>query len=218
MNLPYTPAAGELSDDSMTGDQWSWTLGLQQYNWLKQTLQNSDAKYKFVFSHNMLGGIPAGRSAGPGRATCAAGRKPPATSSGAARTPTARRGSPHIDRRRGWDKTDPAALRGERRQRLLPRSRSRVRLREAPGRQHGAVVYQEVPSGGEHESLQRDLRRERDGCRLRHHRAEVRQRAPADHGRVGPRDRRLHPRRFRRGGLLVRHRAERRRPTTRTST
>ena len=42
----------------MTGDQWSWTLGQQQYNWLKQTLENSDAKYKFVFSHNMLGGIP----------------------------------------------------------------------------------------------------------------------------------------------------------------
>ena len=60
MNLPYTPAAGEKNDDTKTGDQWSWTLGLQQYNWLKQTLQNSDAKYKFVFSHNMLGGIPRG--------------------------------------------------------------------------------------------------------------------------------------------------------------
>ena len=58
MNLPYTPAAGEGSDDSVTGDQWSWTLGQQQYNWLKQTLENSNAKYKFVFSHNMLGGVP----------------------------------------------------------------------------------------------------------------------------------------------------------------
>ena len=27
MNLPYTPAAGEHNDDSVTGDQWSWTLG-----------------------------------------------------------------------------------------------------------------------------------------------------------------------------------------------
>ena len=58
MNLPYTPAAGEGSDDPVTGDQWSWTLGQQQYNWLKQTLENSNAKYKFVFSHNMLGGVP----------------------------------------------------------------------------------------------------------------------------------------------------------------
>jgi len=58
MDLPYYPAAGEGSDDSVTGDQWSWTLGAQQYSWLKETLENSDAKYKFMFSHNMLGGIP----------------------------------------------------------------------------------------------------------------------------------------------------------------
>lgn len=57
MNLPYTPAAGEGSDDSVTGNQWSWTLGWQQYQWLKQTLESSNAKYKFMFSHQMLGGI-----------------------------------------------------------------------------------------------------------------------------------------------------------------
>ncbi len=57
MNLPYTPAAGEESDDSVTGNQWSWTLGAQQFQWFKETLENSDAKYKFVFSHQMLGGI-----------------------------------------------------------------------------------------------------------------------------------------------------------------
>ncbi len=57
MNLPYTPAAGEGNDDAVTGDQWSWTLGEQQYNWLKETLETSTAKYKFVFCHNMLGGI-----------------------------------------------------------------------------------------------------------------------------------------------------------------
>ncbi len=57
MNLPYSPTAGEGSDDSVTGDQWSWTLGAQQFNWFKQTIQNSHAKYKFVFSHQMLGGI-----------------------------------------------------------------------------------------------------------------------------------------------------------------
>ena len=59
MNLPYSPTAGEGSDDPVTGDQWSWTLGAQQFQWLKQTLENSDAKYKFVFSHHMTGGIPA---------------------------------------------------------------------------------------------------------------------------------------------------------------
>jgi hypothetical protein len=57
MNLPYDPVAGEGTDDTKTGDQWSWTLGAQQFNWLKATLLNSNAKYKFVFSHQMLGGI-----------------------------------------------------------------------------------------------------------------------------------------------------------------
>lgn len=57
MNLPYSPAAGEGSDDPVNGDQWSWTLGRTQYDWLKATLEGSSAKYKFVFSHNMLGGV-----------------------------------------------------------------------------------------------------------------------------------------------------------------
>jgi uncharacterized repeat protein (TIGR02543 family) len=67
MDLSYSPTAGEGSDDSVTGDQWSWTLGAQQFNWFKQTIENSDAKYKFVFSHNVLGGITravAGAGAG----------------------------------------------------------------------------------------------------------------------------------------------------------
>ena len=57
MQNPYGAAAGEGSDDPATGDQWNWTLGKQQYDWLKATLEGSNAEYKFVFSHNMLGGI-----------------------------------------------------------------------------------------------------------------------------------------------------------------
>lgn len=34
---------------------WNWTLGQTQYNWLHQTLQNSNAKYKFVFAHHIRG-------------------------------------------------------------------------------------------------------------------------------------------------------------------
>ncbi|MFZ4454852.1 MAG: T9SS type A sorting domain-containing protein [Bacteroidales bacterium] len=34
---------------------WEWTLGKQQYDWLKQTLETSKAKYKFVFTHHVLG-------------------------------------------------------------------------------------------------------------------------------------------------------------------
>ena len=40
---------------------WRWTLGLAQYNWLKTTLENSTAKFKFVFSHQIIGGDPNGR-------------------------------------------------------------------------------------------------------------------------------------------------------------
>jgi uncharacterized repeat protein (TIGR02543 family) len=65
MDLPYSPIAGEGSDDPVTGDQWSWTLGIEQYLWLKDVLEfNSDMPYKFVFSHHMLGGIPNGSVSG----------------------------------------------------------------------------------------------------------------------------------------------------------
>ncbi len=37
------------------GDDWLWTLGDDQYNWLEETLSESDSAYKFVFSHHMIG-------------------------------------------------------------------------------------------------------------------------------------------------------------------
>ena len=37
-------------------DGWGWTLGKEQYDWLKSTLENSKAKYKFVFIHHLVGG------------------------------------------------------------------------------------------------------------------------------------------------------------------
>lgn len=45
--------------DSLNG--WRWTLGKEQYDWLKQTLEQSTADYKFVFAHQMVGGDPDGR-------------------------------------------------------------------------------------------------------------------------------------------------------------
>lgn len=42
-------------------DGWTWTLGEAQYRWLEQTLQNRTAKYVFVFSHHMVGGLKDGR-------------------------------------------------------------------------------------------------------------------------------------------------------------
>lgn len=35
---------------------WGWTLGYRQFNWLKQTLENSTAKFKFMFCHQLVGG------------------------------------------------------------------------------------------------------------------------------------------------------------------
>ena len=47
----YQPVAPELAGD------WWCTLGKDQYEWLKKTLETSTAKYKFVFSHNLIGGL-----------------------------------------------------------------------------------------------------------------------------------------------------------------
>jgi hypothetical protein len=53
---------GEGSDGEAQGDRWDWTLGKQQYDWLTDTLENSDATWKFVFTHHLTGGvIPYGR-------------------------------------------------------------------------------------------------------------------------------------------------------------
>jgi hypothetical protein len=35
---------------------WGWTLGVDQYNWFKNVLSTSTAKYKFVFCHQLIGG------------------------------------------------------------------------------------------------------------------------------------------------------------------
>jgi len=58
MIKPYgnVQGSGEEDDETVSGDQWNWTLGQQQYNWFKQTLENSNAKFKFVFSHHVVGG------------------------------------------------------------------------------------------------------------------------------------------------------------------
>jgi hypothetical protein len=55
----------DIAVDSTTGswekaakgkrDLWRITLGDEQYRWLKTTLENSQAKYKFVFSHHVMG-------------------------------------------------------------------------------------------------------------------------------------------------------------------
>jgi hypothetical protein len=41
---------------------WDVSLGKEQYDWLKSTLETSNAKFKFVFAHNLIGGADMGTS------------------------------------------------------------------------------------------------------------------------------------------------------------
>lgn len=39
-----------------TAGNWNWTLGVEQYQWLKRELEQSRALYRFVFIHHLVGG------------------------------------------------------------------------------------------------------------------------------------------------------------------
>jgi hypothetical protein len=54
---PYAGSPGGDLSTGPVGTRWDWTLGQQQYEWLRQTLANSTATYKFVFAHHVAGGI-----------------------------------------------------------------------------------------------------------------------------------------------------------------
>lgn len=56
MTKPFAGSLGGEQNDETVGDRWDWTLGDEQYFWLSNTLQGSDAKYKFVFIHHLTGG------------------------------------------------------------------------------------------------------------------------------------------------------------------
>ncbi len=49
---------------SRNGSNWPWTLGEIQYRWLKSSLQNVEAKYRFVFIHHLVGGSPMNNRGG----------------------------------------------------------------------------------------------------------------------------------------------------------
>ena len=55
---PYVgnEGGGESSTPG-SGNRWDWTLGLAQYLWLQRTLENSTAQYKFIFAHQVAGGL-----------------------------------------------------------------------------------------------------------------------------------------------------------------
>lgn len=49
---------------SRDGNNWSWTLGENQYRWLRASLENVDAEYRFVFLHHLVGGSPMNNRGG----------------------------------------------------------------------------------------------------------------------------------------------------------
>jgi len=54
---PFTGnIGGGENSDTGSGDRWDWTLGLTQYNWLRQILENNNSAFKFIFMHHMTGG------------------------------------------------------------------------------------------------------------------------------------------------------------------
>lgn len=65
---PYWEARKGKDPDVERG--WDFSLGKEQYEWLKSTLRGSGAPYKFVFAHQLVGGdepFVAGASQGTGR-------------------------------------------------------------------------------------------------------------------------------------------------------
>jgi len=63
-----TPDALHISLDPFTyttknptAAGWEWTLGKPQYDWLRNTLESSTAKHKFIYIHHLLVGDPQSR-------------------------------------------------------------------------------------------------------------------------------------------------------------
>ena len=56
---PYRYSTNGASGDNK-GDGWGWSLGKEQYDWFRKTLEQSTAKYKFVFAHHAIGNMRGG--------------------------------------------------------------------------------------------------------------------------------------------------------------
>jgi hypothetical protein len=50
------PFWNTTTNPTQSNDAWKWSLGKPQFDWLQRTLENSSARYKFVFTHHITGG------------------------------------------------------------------------------------------------------------------------------------------------------------------
>lgn len=57
-------------EPNATNASWDRSLGRDQYDWLKRTLENSDATFKFVFLHHLIGGCDNSYGGSRGGALC----------------------------------------------------------------------------------------------------------------------------------------------------
>lgn len=51
------PFVATMQRPHAEGDGWNWTLGKAQFGWLESTLKQSDARFKFIFIHHLVGGF-----------------------------------------------------------------------------------------------------------------------------------------------------------------
>lgn len=51
---------GAKGEGQKRKDQWSFTIGNEQYQWLKETLEKSKSKYKIVLGHHVMGSCRGG--------------------------------------------------------------------------------------------------------------------------------------------------------------
>ncbi len=60
------PGGQRSSDEPLkpTDSSWTSTLGRAQFDWLTRTLEGTNAKYRFVFIHHLVGGIGGAESRG----------------------------------------------------------------------------------------------------------------------------------------------------------
>lgn len=56
---PYRYSENGASEE-LKGDGWGWSLGKSQYDWFRETLEESEAQYKFVLAHHAIGNIRGG--------------------------------------------------------------------------------------------------------------------------------------------------------------
>lgn len=54
---PYWYTTTSPYDDDLEKDNWRWTLGHDQYQWLRQTLEGNTRQFTFVFAHQLTGGV-----------------------------------------------------------------------------------------------------------------------------------------------------------------